>query len=330
MHLQIERHRGRIAAVNIGTRRPVSVGGDASLPYYHFESRAAHRPLIAIEVPERASSWPDALVKKAGSAAAAGPGAWARRAADGGAGLVCIRIAERESADESLALDALRAVEDVVCSVELPVMVAGTGRPDIDNAILPAIAERFKGENLALGSATQDNYAPLTRACIDHGHVIVAESPIDINICKQLNILISEAGLPLNRILIDPTTGGLGYGIEYTYSIMEKARLAALSGDRMLACPVVCFVGKETWKLKEASVSGPETVAWGDPGRRGTLWESVAASALLGAGAHIVVMRDVEAAAQVRTHIDTLWRQSQEKEEKQDDPSDGGQTQAGE
>jgi len=320
LQLQIERHRGRIAAVNIGTRRPVAVGGDAGLPYCHFESRATNRPLVAIEVPERVASWPDALVRKAGPAAAAGPGAWARRAADSGAGLVCIRIAERESPDGRVvdAQDALRAVEEVLCSVELPVMVAGTGRPDIDNAILPAIAERFRGQKLALGSATQDNYAALTSACIDHGHVIVAESPIDINICKQLNILISEAGLPLDRILIDPTTGGLGYGIEYTYSIMEKARLAALSGDRMLGCPVVCFVGKETWKLKEASVSGPETVAWGDQARRGTLWESVGAAALVAAGAHIVVMRDIDAAAQVRTHIDTLWRQAQEKEDRRE------------
>ena len=86
----------------------------------------------------------------------------------------------------------------------------------------------------------------------------------------------------------------------------------------MLGCPVVCFVGKETWKLKEASVSGPETVAWGDQARRGTLWESVGAAALVAAGAHIVVMRDIDAAAQVRTHIDTLWRQAQEKEDRRE------------
>ena len=322
MRLQIERYRGRISEVKIGSRRPVTAGGDTGLPFYHFESKAGSRPLIAIEIPENASSWPEPLVRKAGSAAGAGAGTWARRSVDAGADLVCIRVAEREFPEGQTPdpIGALRAVEDVLGAVDVPVMVAGTGRPDTDNVIMPAIAGQFRGETLALGSATQDNYSVLTQACLDHGHVIIAESPIDINICKQLNILISEAGLPLSRILIDPTTGGLGYGIEYTYSIMEKARLAALSGDRMLSCPVVCFVGKETWRVKEASAAGPETAAWGDPSRRGVLWEAAGAAALLAAGAHILVMRDSEAAGDVRAHIDMLWqhRHAQEHEQGSD------------
>jgi acetyl-CoA decarbonylase/synthase complex subunit delta len=332
LQLHVERHRGRIAAVSIGSRRPVIVGGDDGLPYYHFESKTPSRPLVAVEVPEHRSTWPDVLVRKMGRAAAAGHGARARWAADGGASLVCVRLAEREITDGQAVdpANALRAVEDVLRSVEVPVMVAGTGHPDTDNAILPAVARRFQGENLVLGSATQDNYADLAKACVDFGHVIIAESPIDINICKQLNILLSEAGLPLDRILIDPTTGGLGYGIEYTYSIMEKARLAALSGDRMLACPVVCFVGKETWKLKEASTAGPETSDWGNPDRRGTLWESVAAGALLAAGAHILVMRDLESAERVRTHIDTLWRHAPRQEDAKGPVTGGEHTEAGE
>jgi len=319
LQLQLERFRGRITEVRIGARRPVTVGGDTGLPFYHFEWKTSNRPLIAVEVPENPTSWPEPLVRKAGNAAGAGPGTWARLSADTGADLVCIRIAEREYA-EGQAPDpagALRAVEEVLETVDVPVMVAGTGRPDIDNVIMPAIAAQFKGEALALGSATQDNYSVLTRACLDFGHVIIAESPIDINICKQLDILITEAGLPLDRILIDPTTGGLGYGIEYTYSIMEKARLAALSGDHMLACPVVCFVGKETWKVKEASAAGPEIMAWGDAARRGVLWEAVGAAALLTAGAHILVMRDIEAAGEVRAHIDMLWQQRHAQEHKQ-------------
>ncbi len=318
MQLQIERFKGRIAEVKIG-RRPVTVGGDRGLPFYRFEWKAANRPLIALEIPEDSSSWPESLIKKAGSAAGAGPGTWARFCADRGADLICIRIAEREYAEGQVpgSGEAVRAVEEVLGAVDVPAMVAGTGRPDIDNVIMPAIADEFKGETLALGSATQDNYNVLTRACLDFGHVIIAESPIDINICKQLDILITDAGLPLDRILIDPTTGGLGYGIEYTYSIMEKARLAALSGDRMLACPVVCFVGKETWKVKEASVAGPETTAWGDVSRRGVLWEAVGAAALLAAGAHILVMRDMEAAGETRAHIDALWQEQHAQEHRQ-------------
>jgi acetyl-CoA decarbonylase/synthase complex subunit delta len=138
------------------------------------------------------------------------------------------------------------------------------------------------------------------------GHNIIAESPIDINIAKQLNILISDMGLPLERIVINPTIGALGYGLEYAYSIMERARLAALAGDKTVAMPFICLVGQESWRAKEAKASSAEFPAWGPQSERGVVWESVTATALIQSGADILVMRHPKAVEKVNKYIDNL------------------------
>ena len=143
----------------------------------------------------------------------------------------------------------------------------------------------------------QDNYKTLTASALADGHSIIAQSPIDINIAKQLNILISDMGLSLERILIDPTIGALGYGLEYAYSIMERARLAALSGDKTLASAFICFVGQEAWKTKEAKVSS----------QQGIIWEVITASSLIQSGADLLVMRHPKAIEKVNNFIETVY-----------------------
>ena len=114
---------------------------------------------------------------------------------------------------------------------------------------------------------------------------------------KRKWILISDMGLPLEKIVINPTIGALGYGLEYAYSIMERARLAALSGDKTVASPFVCFVGQEAWRAKEAKLSL----------EHGIIWETITSSALIQAGADILVMRHPVAAAKVNIHIKNLF-----------------------
>ncbi|MDD2654028.1 MAG: acetyl-CoA decarbonylase/synthase complex subunit delta, partial [Candidatus Omnitrophica bacterium] len=142
--------------------------------------------------------------------------------------------------------------------------------------------------------------------CLADGHSIIAESPIDINIAKQLNILISDMGLSAERIVINPTIGALGYGLEYAYSIMERGRLSALNGDKMLAMPYICFVGYEAWRAKEAKASEKEFPAWGKEKERGIAWEMVTSTALLQAGADILVMRHPQAIQEVQKTINQL------------------------
>jgi acetyl-CoA decarbonylase/synthase complex subunit delta len=141
------------------------------------------------------------------------------------------------------------------------------------------------------------------------GHNIVAESPIDINIAKQLNILVSDMGLPLERIVINPTIGALGYGLEYAYSIMERARLAALAGDKAIASPFICLVAQESWRAKEAKATLQEFPAWGPHSERGIVWEIITATALIQAGADILVMRHPKAVEKINNYIENLMRQ---------------------
>jgi acetyl-CoA decarbonylase/synthase complex subunit delta len=291
-----------------GTRtHTITVGGDSTLPFLHFEGEVPNRPVVAIEVPDVAPPWDKSLRRFWGDVWG-DPAAWARKAVkEHGADLVCLKLLSPDpdyggSTPETCA----KTAKSVLEAIGAPLAVIGCGIPEIDNLVMPAVAEAGAGENLLLGTATQDNYKTLTAACMVHKHNIVALSPIDINICKQLNILISEMNMPLERIVLDPTVGALGYGIEYTYSIMERIRMGALQGDRMLAMPVFCNVGYEAWRFKETTAPVEEFPGWGDPAERSTLWESMTATVFLQAGGHIFVMRNPEALGLLKRHIEQL------------------------
>jgi acetyl-CoA decarbonylase/synthase, CODH/ACS complex subunit delta len=199
-----------------------------------------------------------------------------------------------------------KVVKDVLAAVACPLVVIGCGKPEKDNQVMPAVAEAAAGENLLLGVAEQENYKSLTAACMVHKHNIIAQSPIDINICKQLNILISEMNLATSRIVIDPTIAALGYGLEYGYSIMERARNGALQGDTMLGMPMIGNVGYEVWRVKEANASVEDFPAWGEQEARGILWEATTAMSLVQAGMDIVVMRHPKAAKLIKQNIEEL------------------------
>jgi acetyl-CoA decarbonylase/synthase, CODH/ACS complex subunit delta len=137
-------------------------------------------------------------------------------------------------------------------------------------------------------------------------HVVQSKTPMDVNLSKQLVILIHDMGLPLERIIMDPTTGALGYGIEYGYSVMERLRLAALQGDSMTQQPLLVTPGEEGWKVKEAKVGEGVPAAWGDWTRRALNWEALTANALIYAGADIIVLRHPETLRRLRGIVDAL------------------------
>jgi acetyl-CoA decarbonylase/synthase complex subunit delta len=150
------------------------------------------------------------------------------------------------------------------------------------------------------------NYRTIVAGALAHDHLVVASSPIDVNLAKQLNILISDMRLPLERVLMDPTTGALGYGLEYTYSVMERLRIAALTGDGMTQQPMICFVGEESWRQKESRTAEGVPEEWGDLEKRGITWEIVTATSLLESGADILVLRHPKTIAAMRETIDKL------------------------
>lgn len=204
--------------------------------------------------------------------------------------------------------DCVQTVGDVLKAVACPIAVAGCGVDEYDKPLIAKVAETFTGENLLIGLAKQENYATYAAACMVHKHTLIASSPLDINICKQLNILISEMNMPAERLIIDPSIGGLGYGLEYSYSVMERGRLGALQGDKMLAMPVIGFIGAEAWKAKEATAAVADFPKWGAQEERGVLWETVTAASLMQAGIDILVMRHPDAIKTIKGQIDELMK----------------------
>ena len=174
------------------------------------------------------------------------------------------------------------------------------------------MAEACQDFNLAMGPVEDTNHKGIGAAAMGYGHIVISSSPIDVNIAKQVNILLENLGMPMDKIIIDPTTGGLGYGLEYSYSVMERLRMAAMAqGDDKLQFPIINNLANEVWKCKEAKLGADEAPELGDPERRGILMEAVGAVSYLMAGTDIMIMRHPEAIRMVKAFIDLAvrWRQ---------------------
>ncbi len=311
-----EKWTGRVREVTLGataaqggTRsHTVTVGGESTLPFLHFEGSIPHPPRIAIEVQDRRpADWPAPLLNAWGEAAN-DPATWAQAAVDRGADLVLLRLTAPGAGNGSAspAAKARTTVRRVLEAVGLPLLVFGPGQAELDNELLVAVAEEAKGERLVLGVCEDKNYRTIVAAALAHGHLVDSRTPMDVNLAKQLIILIHDMGMPLDRILMDPTTGALGYGIEYGYSVMERLRLAALQGDTMTQSPMLVTPGEEAWRSKEARAGEGVPAAWGDWEERGIAWEALTAMTLVHAGADVLVMRHPEAVRRVRTMINQL------------------------
>jgi len=313
-----EKYAGAIVEVTIGatkaeggTRaRSVTVGGAKTAPFMTFEGDPGRRPVVAMDVLDiEPVEWPAALVEPIRDVAK-DPCKWARKCVeDFGADMICLRLEGtspdkgKKSPEESAEL-----VRAMLKAVEVPLIIWGGDDDAKNNEVMPAVGSAARGERCLLGTVTEDNYKRLAGVCLADGHCVISESPLDINICKQVNILLSDFDFPANRVVIFPTTGGLGYGLEYAYSIQERGRLAALQGDKMMAMPVIVTAGLEAWRAKEAKApDGDEAAArWGPQRERGPMWEAITAVTLLQAGADIITLRHPKALAVARAVIDRM------------------------
>jgi acetyl-CoA decarbonylase/synthase complex subunit delta len=287
-----------------GTRsRTVTVGGESTLPFLKFEGDIPHAPIIAIEVQDQQpAQWPVVLVE-AWNGATRDLATWVKAAEEAGADVVLLSFTVHDELTPDYARQTLRQVLE---ATSLPLIVFGTGQAELDNDILVAVAEEGKGENLLLGVCEEKNYRTIVAAALAHGHMVNARTAMDVNLAKQLNILINDMGLPMERIMMDPTTGALGYGMEYGYSVMERLRLAALQGDAMTQQPMLVTPGEEAWRTKESRVGEGVPEQWGNWAERAANWEVLTASTLIESGADIVVLRHPESVERVRSMIDAL------------------------
>lgn len=311
VEIPVEKWPGSVREVTLGggARASVTVGGETTLPFLSFEGAMPHRPALALEIEDRRpQSWSPALLATLGDVVD-DPAAWAKRGVEIGADLIALRLAschpDRGDNDAAYAVD---RVNQVLAAIDVPLLVYGPGTADKDNEVLVAVAEATKGERLALGVCEEKNYRTIVAAALGNNHLVIGETPIDVNLAKQLNILISDMGLPLDRVLMDPNTGALGYGLEYTYSVMERLRLAALMGDAMTQQPMICQVGAEVWRQKEARAADDVPEAWGDLATRGVAWEIATGTTLLEAGADILLLRHPESLSALSAALDDLTK----------------------
>jgi acetyl-CoA decarbonylase/synthase complex subunit delta len=295
-------------AADGGTRsHTVTVGGETTLPFLHFEGSIPRRPVVALEIMDRKPDDWSPLLEEVWGDAMNDPGDWAKAAEEAGAEVIVLTFClTGPDGEDNTAENAKAAIRKVLDATALPVAAYGPGQAEIDNELIVAVAEEAAGERLLLGLCEDRNYRTIVAAALGHGHLVQARTAMDVNLAKQLNILISDMQLPLDRVIMDPTTGALGYGIEYGYSVMERLRLAALQGDSMTQLPMVVTVGEETWKTKEAKVGDGVPETWGDWEARAISWEVLTATSLIESGADMVVLRHPESAKRVRAMLDAM------------------------
>ena len=300
-------YNGAIKEIALGKEENgISVGGETCYPFYLFEGEMPHPPRIAMDVYDAPpEEWPQAAVGPFADVIN-DPAGWAQKCVSSyGAEMVALQLASTDpNAQNTSAEQAVDVTKKVAAAVEVPLIVWGSSNLEKDTEVLKMIAEECSEERLILGPVEEGNYKALGAAALAYGHTIAASSPIDINLAKQLNILLGNLGVPDERILVDPTVASLGYGLEYCYSVMERDRMAALTQeDERLQFPVVCNLGKEVWKVKEAKMGEEEAPLLGDPLKRGVLLEAMTALLLLLAGGDILIMRHPDAVALVRGFV---------------------------
>jgi acetyl-CoA decarbonylase/synthase complex subunit delta len=301
-------YTGKVKKIVLGKGpKAVTVGGEESYPYHLFEGAMPHVPRIAIEVYDSApEEWAESALEPYKDVIN-DPVAWAKKAIDVyKADMVCLQLASTDpNAQNNSPEQAAEIAKKVASAVDVPVIVYGSANQEKDAEVMRKVAEVCEGMSLILGPVQDQNYKQIGAGAIGYGHTVSANTPIDINLAKQLNILLGNLGVQDDKLIIDPTTGGLGYGIEYCYSVSERIRISAVSQqDERLQFPIINNLAKEVWKTKEAKTGDTELMGKGS--KRGIIMEAITATLLALAGADVLIMRHPEAIGIVREMISDL------------------------
>ncbi len=295
-----------------GTRKyTIKLGGERSLPFYIFDAPQPNLPAVSIDVFDRPVPLPKA-VRVHYEDVMGHPDEWAKKVIKKfGADAVTIHLISTDPLlDDTPPHEAVKTVEDVLQAVKCPIIVGGSGNKEKDPVLLEKVAEVAEGERVLLASATLDmDWERIGKAAKEHGHCVLAWTQMDINSQRTLNrYLLKRVGLPRDSLVMDPTTAALGYGLDYAYSNMERARLAALKGDEDLAFPVSsgttnAWGAREAW-MKESPLEGD--YSWGMREHRGPLWEILTGLTLSLAAVDIFMMMHPVSVAVLKELIHTL------------------------
>ncbi len=296
-------YSGKIREVTLGKGdKAVTVGGETAYPFYLFEGEMPHPPRIAMEVWDcPPDEWAEAALEPF-AGVTDDPVAWAKKCIDDyGAEMIALQLISTDPNGLDRGADeAAEVVKKVADAIDVPLIVWGTANHDKDTEVLRGVCELCQGKNLIVGPAEEGDHKKIGASAIGYHHTVISSTPIDINLAKQLNILLGNLGVPDELIVVDPTVSGIGYGIEYCYSVMERIRMAGLTQqDEKLQFPIICNIAKEAWKTKEVHLPDNE-FNMGDAKKRGILMEAMSAMILLLAGGDVLIMRHPEAIKLVR------------------------------
>ena len=303
-------YSGEIREIRLGKGdKSITVGGETAYPFYLFEGRMPNLPKIAMEVYDSPpKEWPEAALEPF-AGVTDDPVDWAKKCInDYGAEIICLQLISTDPNGLDRGADeAAEVVKKVADAIDVPLIVWGTANHEKDTEVLRKVSEVCQGKNLIIGPVEEGDHKKIGASAIGYHHTVIASTPIDVNLAKQLNILLGNLGVPDDLLIMDTTVSGIGYGIEYCYSVIERARMAGLTQqDEKLQFPVICNIGKEVWKAKEVKIAEKEEPKLGDARKRGILMEAISAMTLLLAGADVLIMRHPEAIKLVQEMIAEL------------------------
>jgi acetyl-CoA decarbonylase/synthase, CODH/ACS complex subunit delta len=289
----VEAYAGVVREVTVGKgKKSMKIGGENILPLHHFdEGSNPNPPKFALEVLDMApQDWPDHLVEPFKNAVS-DPVEWAKKAQSFGVDAISLYLMSTDPAVKDTPADKAAALaREIAEAIDVPLIVYGSGDETKDEEVLAKVAEVCDGMNLLIGPVLKENYEAVGKAILDHGHTAIAQSPLDINLLKEINVKLGKF-FPPERIVIDPLSSALGYGMEYSFSLMERVKqIGIITKDSMTMMPIIANLGFECWKTKQAKESKEQ----------GLLWEGMTALSLLMAGANVLVLRHPEALRLIR------------------------------
>ncbi len=293
----VEEYSGVVRDVSIGKgKNSIKIGGENMLPLHFFDKGSNPNPVkFALEVLDmEPQDWPEHLTQLFKDVLS-DPVKWARKCEELGADAVFLRLVSTDPAvKDSSADEAAALAKKVAEAINIPLIIYGSGDDKKDAEVLPEVAEVCHGMNLLIGPVQKENYEIVGKALLDHGHNATALSPLDINLLKELNVKLGKF-FPAEKIVIDPEAAALGYGMEYSYSLMERVKqIGIITKDNMTMMPIIADLGGECWKTKQAKENK----------KQGLLWEGITALSLLLAGANIIVLRHPETLRLIRETIE--------------------------
>jgi acetyl-CoA decarbonylase/synthase complex subunit delta len=282
-----EAYKGNVREVTIGKgEKALKIGGENILPLHFFdEGTLPNPPRFALEVLDMEPTDKTPHLLEPFGDVISDPIKWAKKCETFGVDAVCLALVSTDPAEKDAPADgAAQLVKRMARELKKPLIVYGSGDEKKDAEVLPKVAQVCAGENLLIGPVQKENFEVVGKAILDNGHVAIAQSPLDINLLKELNVKLCKF-LPPERVVIDPLSSALGYGIEYSFSLIERVKqIGVITKDSMTMMPIIANLGDECWKTKQAKENKTQ----------GLLWEGITAVSLYLAGANILVLRHPE------------------------------------